>query len=120
MNRKQIGVLAEREAQAYLVKHGILILTTNFYAKVGEIDIIAKDQSTLVFIEVRARRSELYGTSAETITDAKRQRIILAAQVFLQRHPALATVACRFDVIEIKLNKNSNSVYWIQDAFVAI
>lgn len=117
---KEQGILAEQQAANFLETQGLLILQRNFRVPLGEIDIIAKDDTTLVFVEVRARRCFNFGSPAETITWRKQQRIILTAQSFIQRHPGLASVACRFDVIEIKLNNKSNSIHWIQDAFTGI
>jgi len=110
---KNIGDMGEEKARNFLKKNNIKILETNFKCKLGEIDIIAKDSSSLIFIEVKYRKSDKFGAPFETVTRHKQRKIILTAQLYLQKHPKLANKACRFDVISI----HQNDINWIQDAF---
>jgi len=105
--------MGEERAQNFLKKSGVRILNTNFKCKLGEIDIIAADNNTLLFIEVKYRKSDKFGDPSETVTYHKQKKIILTAQLYLQKHPKLANKACRFDVISI----HQNDINWIQDAF---
>ena len=91
------GSRAEALAAQYLARQGLTIGARNFRTRFGEIDVIAKDGSTLVFVEVRLRSSERFGGALESITAQKRARMIAAARGYL------ATIggepACRFDAI---------------------
>ena len=95
--RVRSGVSAEALAGRYLESQGLTIVARNFRVRRGEIDLIARDGATLVFVEVRLRRSERFGGAVESITAAKRARLVAAAQVYLlgQR----TQPPCRFDAI---------------------
>ena len=93
------GARAESLAAEFLVTRGLAIVERNFRTRLGEIDLIARDRETLVFVEVRKRRSDAYGGAAASITYAKRTRLVAAAQVYLatlDREPP-----CRFDAVLI-------------------
>ncbi len=96
-----LGRAAEAAAACHLERQGYRILTTNFRAKGGELDLVAIDEGVLAIVEVRYRASDLYGGAAASITIAKRNRIIRAARVLLARNPPLAKLPARFDVIEV-------------------
>lgn len=113
-----IGELSELKAQKYLKSQGLKLVSRNFLCKMGEIDLIAMDRDILVFIEVRFRKNVLYGSGADTITHAKRRKIIRTADYFLQRHRQFANCACRFDIISISLDwKGETEITWIKEAF---
>ena len=82
----------------------------------GEIDIVARDRDTLVFVEVRLRRSGEYGGAAASIAGAKRARMIAAARAYLARLPR--TPACRFDVVLLD-GLDPARVEWLQDVIDA-
>jgi len=110
---KNIGDQAESMAENYLRNKKIKIIERNFRAKTGEIDLIADHQGTVVFIEVKFRKSTNFGEPFETVTRSKQRKIIQTSQIYLQKNPKLANKACRFDVISIH-NKDIN---WIKNAF---
>lgn len=110
---KTIGDHAESIAESFLIKNKFKIIEKNFRTKTGEIDLIADDQGTLVFIEVKFRKSSDFGQPFETVTYKKQQKIIRTAQSYLQKQPKLANKACRFDVISI----HNQDINWIQNAF---
>ena len=85
----------------------------------GEIDIIAQDNGQLVFIEVRARNNRYFDSAAGSVNKRKQQRIILTAQLFLQRRPQWASKPCRFDVIAFEPAQSGSlpRVRWIRGAF---
>ena len=91
------GAAAEALAAEFLVTRGLVIVVRNYRCRSGEIDLIARDRDTLVFVEVRLRSRAAYGGAAASITPAKRARLLAAA------HAYLATLAreppCRFDAI---------------------
>lgn len=97
---RQKGFEYEEKAAVYLRKKGYKILEKNFYTFFGEIDLIAREKDTIVFIEVKYRKSIKNGYPQEAVTYKKRQRIINSAQYYLYQHNALEK-PCRFDVIAI-------------------
>ena len=101
MKRKETGNLGEKLAQDFLKKKGYIILETNYRCPRVEIDIIARDRETLVFIEVKMRRSCAFGKPEESVTPAKQQQIRKVAEGYLLTH-RLERAACRFDVIAIR------------------
>ena len=114
---KQVaGDTAEDLAAQHLIKAGLRILTRNFRVQGGEIDCIALDGQTLVFVEVRLRRHTSFGGAAGSIDHRKQQRIIHAARCYLQRYPRQADRPCRFDCILLN-NLDANLLEWIKDAF---
>lgn len=100
-NSKDIGNWAENLACEHLQQQGWHILARNFHCRGGELDIVAKQQQTLAFIEVKYRRSMAYGGPLSTITQSKRQRLIVAAQRYLQQQPQYKPYQARFDLIAI-------------------
>jgi putative endonuclease len=95
--RARAGVDAEALAGRFLEARGLTIVARNFRTRRGEIDLVARDGDTLVFVEVRLRSSARFGGAAESITAVKRARLVAAAQVYLlgQR----GDPPCRFDAI---------------------
>ncbi len=94
-----LGDRGERAAAAYLRKRGMRIIVRNYKGAGGEIDLIARDGDTLVFIEVKTRQA---GTPAEAVTPEKQKRITRAALAFLKKHDLLnAGVPSRFDVVAV-------------------
>jgi putative endonuclease len=91
------GPRAEALAAQYLMRQGLTIVARNFRTRFGEIDLIAKDGSTLVFVEVRMRSSTSFGGALESITAQKRARMIAAARGYLAMIGG--EPACRFDAI---------------------
>ena len=108
------GYDAEAAAAEFLQAQGVSILGRNVRCKGGEIDLVGKDQGTLVFIEVRLRKSARFGGAAESVTVTKQRRITLAARYFLFRNPAMAELPCRFDCVLMNAPGNFD---WLRDAF---
>jgi putative endonuclease len=108
------GKDAEARAARYLEAQGLRIVERNYHTRYGEIDLIARDGETLVFVEVRARRSSAFGGAAASITAAKRDKITRTAEIYLatQRH----TPRCRFDAVLLS-GEDAGVVEWIRDAF---
>ena len=91
------GAVAEAIAAEYLMRQGLAIVARNFRTRAGEIDLIARDGRTLVFVEVRMRRSASHGGAVESISAQKCRRLVAAASGYLAmlgREPP-----CRFDAI---------------------
>ena len=120
--KKDQGNKAEQLACKYLQDKGLLLLEKNFATKAGEVDLIMVDKQTsenetLVFIEVRYRKSAEYGGAAASVTSKKQQRIIKAALAYQQQN--LPQSSMRFDVVAIEGDNVSNNpeINWIADAF---
>jgi len=116
-NKRAFGESVEKRAAVYLTEKGLRIIAENYLCKMGEIDIIARDNQDVIFVEVRYRKSERYGGSAASVDKKKQKRIILAADHYLQKHQLTNKVACRFDVIAITGNLENLDFNWIKAAF---
>jgi len=115
--RMTTGRIGEDLAVNYLRQKGFTIVMRNYRRKCGEIDIIAKEKKTLVFIEVKTRRSSQYGSPFEAVTWKKQRQIARTAQDYLCRNNLFHQPA-RFDVIGITLSPSSQpSITMIQNAF---
>ena len=113
---KALGDDGEQLALSYLEKNGLKLITRNYRQRGGEIDLIMQDTKVLIFIEVRRRQSEQFGSALESVTYQKQQRLIQTAQIYLQqnnrRYPSY-----RFDVIGISPINNDFKINWVKDAF---
>lgn len=116
---KLIGNQIEELATKYLKARGLSILQRNFYSKFGEIDIICTNAATeeLIFVEVRFRTSNDYGTPEATITLQKRKKIILSAKYYLMKHQWANNMFCRFDMLAVSKNDANFEFNWLQNAF---
>jgi putative endonuclease len=111
----QKGFVAEDLARDYLLRQGLVLKTSNYRSRMGEIDLIMQDGAYLVFVEVRARSVATFGSAAETVTVSKQRKIIKAATYYLQCHATQHQFACRFDVVA--LEGHPPTINWIQNAF---
>jgi putative endonuclease len=109
MNKRKIGEKKEKIAEEFLKNKGYKIVKRNFTTKYGEIDIIAKKENTIVFVEVRSKSYDTFGTPEETINKSKQRKIIKTAQYFLDTNKHLNYEEVRFDVISI-LEENINHI----------
>lgn len=109
------GSKAECIARDYLLSQGLQWRASNFRSRVGEIDLIMQDGREVVFVEVRARRSTAYGGAVESITYAKRQKIIKTAMLYLQQYKLYDRYVGRFDVLA--LQGQPPTIHWIKHAF---
>jgi len=118
MKRKALGELGEKMAREYLKKKGYHILETNFRCREGEIDIVAQDKDYLVFVEVRTRTGSDFGTPEESLTAAKKERLVSLALAYLQTHRDLPSLS-RFDVVAVELDQKGrvSRLELIQNAF---
>lgn len=106
------GRQAEQQAAAYLTRQGLRLVTKNYRCKYGELDLLMKDNRTLVVVEVRFRSTARYGSAVESITPRKQSRIIAATQHYMMKNKINSAI--RFDVVTITDNQHIN---WIQNAF---
>jgi len=106
MKRRDIGILGEKLARDYLKKHGYKILETNYRCPQGEIDIVARQKNTLVFIEVRTKTSRDFGSPEESVTLVKKEKLIATAYHYRQTHPDLLEL-WRIDFVAVELTPES-------------
>ncbi len=112
--KKELGNKGESSASLFLTGNGFKILKRNFrFGKTGEIDIIAKKDSLIVFAEVKSRNSSLYGGAYYSINDKKKQTLKKVARHFLRSHPQFFSkdFTFRFDLIAVE----NGHVEWIED-----
>lgn len=113
------GRIAEDLAVDHLARHGMRILARNVHCRGGEVDIVCLERDTVIFVEVRLRRSQRFGGAAASITAEKRRRVILAAQWWLAGSGRrYAAHPCRFDAILFD-TPNPEHLDWIRAAFDA-
>lgn len=115
--RRQTGSWGEDAAVAWLKRKGLKILDRNFRCPAGEIDIVAREGRTIVFVEVKTRRSDRFGYPVEGVDERKQRRLSLLALYYLREkgwegHPA------RFDVVGVSMvSEGEMKIEWIKDAF---
>lgn len=115
MNRRKLGAGYEEAAAAYLVTQGYEILCKNYRCRVGEIDLIARDQETLVFVEVKYRASTAVGSAMEAVDERKQKVLVKTALYYLTTQYCSLDVDCRFDVVGI----DGEQFTHLKDAFQA-
>jgi putative endonuclease len=117
------GLAYEQQACHYLQQHGLTLCQRNYRCRFGEIDLIMREASSLVFIEVRYRRSHRFGSGAESVDRRKQMRLIATAAHYLQGQQSSTTQATRFDVISMRPSQQKPQgdidITWIKDAFQA-
>lgn len=113
-NKKQIGRYYEDVACHYLLEQGLILLAKNSLYRLGELDLVMRDKTCLVFVEVRYRKNDLFGSAAMTITRQKQTKIIKAAQLWmLSQKLNPEQTEYRFDVFAI----TGQEQQWIKSAF---
>lgn len=118
LRNRLLGRAGERAAERHLRREGMRVLVRNYSAAPGELDLIARDGDTLVFVEVKTRRA---GVPAEAVTAEKQKRLTLTALHFLRRHRALE-VKSRFDIVAIIWPPGARvpTIEHIRNAFEAV
>lgn len=107
------GADAEDRAAAFLQKQGLALVERNYRCRFGEIDLIARDGDTLVFVEVRMRSDKRFGGAAASITAAKQHKLLRTARHYLAG--CARTPACRFDAL--LLHGENHAIEWLKNAF---
>jgi len=114
------GLRFEDQASSYLQAHGLLLLHSNYRCRFGELDLVMRDGDTLCFVEVKFRKSLLFGGAAASIPPTKQRKIIKTALFYIASHKHLANMAMRFDALLIQHQADGgNRINWIQNAFYA-
>lgn len=120
MDEKTLGKAGEEAAASYILDTlKYTLLKQNYRSRIGEIDLIAQDGSTLVFIEVKTRRSKRCGRPAEAVERRKQRKISLAAQAYMAQYNCWHR-PCRFDVIEVMPSRQGTFyIHHIRHAFLS-
>ena len=117
-HRVVLGKNGEDLACRELERRGYAIIARRYRRRGGELDIIARDGGTLVFVEVKARESHAFGAAAEAVTGLKRRKIAELALDYMMRNH-LSNCPCRFDVVSIHFDSGSPVIDLFQNAFDA-
>lgn len=118
MSNGELGHRGEDAAARWYQRHGFRIAARNFRTRMGELDLVAVREGLLVIAEVKTRSGNAgFGAPAEAVDRHKQQRLIRAAQLFLQRYPEYAELAVRFDVAEVTPGPLGLRVRCISGAF---
>lgn len=113
--RKQTGQRGEDLAAAYLATQGYHIIDRNWRCPVGELDLIVQKAGSLIFVEVRTRRGQRFGTAEESITPAKQARLIELAHSYMQTLSS-PQPAWRIDVVAVRLGPGEAQINHIENA----
>jgi putative endonuclease len=119
-DRGAVGRRWEQVVGEYLQARGLAIVARGYRCRLGEIDLVCRDGTTLVIVEVRARSSTALVRAKETVDHGKRRRLVQAARHFLTRHPRFFDRPIRFDVVAIDgIDGHRPDIDWIKNAFDA-
>ncbi len=105
-SRRETGISGERLAADFLMRKGYKILQKNYRCKEGEIDIVAQQDDCLIIVEVRTRKGSNFGTPEESITSAKKERLVSLADAYIQNCD-ICPASWRIDVVAIELGANN-------------
>lgn len=112
-----VGARFEQRALERLERSGLKLVQRNWRNRFGELDLVMRDGECLVFVEVRYRRHARFGGGAASVGASKREKLARAAQGFLQAHPKLASLPCRFDVVAFDGDAGAVDCDWQRAAF---
>lgn len=116
LTSRLIGNKHEKAAERFLVQQGLCLVARNMHCRFGEIDLIMLDGETLVFIEVRFRQQNDFGSAIESVNRNKQQKILRTAGYFLTQNPQFQHSTCRFDIVGI--SQNGSQIDWLKSAFM--
>ena len=119
MNKRELGTLGENIATDFLKANGVEIISRNYFTYFGEIDIIRIEKKTIIFIEVKLRKSFKYGRPLESISLKKLERIKKSADFFLSENIFFNDYDCRFDVVCLTYYKKNDTfgIEWLKNQF---
>ena len=102
--RQELGAAGEELARRHLEQNGYEFIAANWRRRHGELDLIMRDGNVLVFVEVKTRRSERFGTAEESVSPAQVPRLLRAAETFVADQPTLAHLIWRVDLVAVTLS----------------
>lgn len=109
------GAVAEARALEHLLARGHVLLARNYRVKGGELDLVTEHRGVIVFTEVRARRTNRYGSAAESVTPTKAGRLRRAALAYLLRERGRDDLPCRFDVVTVSGNEAGGTLAHLEN-----
>ncbi len=113
----QLGRWAEELAYAHLCEKGLQGVERNYRCSQGEVDLVMQQGDILVFVEVRYRARQCYGSGLESVDISKQRRLIAIADEYLYTHREARDYRCRFDVVAISGSQRHPQLNWVVDAF---
>ncbi len=114
--RQRLGLEGEAIAAGELERLGYQILSRRYRSRFGEIDLIARDEATVVFVEVKTKTDSKFGDPAEMVTSQKQRRLVSMAEEYVSGH-ALHSTPCRFDVVAVDASVQPARITVYKDAF---
>jgi len=112
------GRVTEAFAENYLIEHGLVAIDRNVHCRQGEIDLVMRDDDTFVFVEVKYRKNNHFGSAIESVSLAKQNKIRHCVAFFFHKANLNEyNTPCRFDVIALEGNINQPQVTWLKNAF---
>ncbi len=112
------GKATEVFAEKYLTQHGLTLIERNVHCRQGEIDLVMRDGDTLVFVEVKYRKNNHFGSAIEAVSQTKQNKINHCVKFFFHKANLNEyNTPCRFDVIALEGNINQPQVTWLKNAF---
>lgn len=112
------GKITEAYAENYLIGHGLVVIDRNVHCRQGEIDLVMRDDDTFVFVEVKYRKNNHFGSAIEAVSLAKQNKIRHCVAFFFHKANLNEyNTRCRFDVIALEGNINQPQVTWLKNAF---
>jgi len=117
LTQHEKGKIVEQACATFLKKNNILIISSNFYSKMGEIDLIGIEKDMLIFFEIRYRQHHHYGNPIESVTVEKQNRIYKTSLIFLMKNPKFKHYQYRFDIIGTYTYNDELIFNWQKNAF---
>ena len=117
--RKALGFKGEELAVQYLKKKGYKVIERNYRCQWGEIDLIARDKETLIFVEIKSRSSSGFGLPQDAVDRFKQEKLIQVAKAYMAEHRLQETIPARFDVVAVQFTPSGPDIELIKDAFQA-
>jgi len=111
------GRIAEELARRYLIDRGLKTVTANYRCRYGELDLVMRDKTLLIVVEIRYRHRSTYGGPLASISPAKRRKMAVTTQHFIQKYPAYRNAPVRFDVVGLSGTLHAPDIHWIAGAF---
>jgi putative endonuclease len=114
-NRRALGEKYETLASKHLIGKGLSLIESNFNTKVGELNLVMSEQSTLVFVEVKYRKQSQFGHASEMVTPAKQKKIVKTAMLWLRKNN-LSPYNTDFRFYVVAIHDNGRDIEWIKNA----
>jgi len=118
-SKRARGIRGEDLAVTYLKKKGYKVIERNYRCQWGEIDLIAREGDTLVFVEIKSRTSSGFGLPQDAVDRFKQEKLVQVARAYMAEHRLTEDISMRFDVVAVQLTPSGPEMELIKDAFQA-